>query len=288
MAAAVVLVWGQRASAQPTAAEVNEDLWYVLKLQGQQCGYMHTVTRLEGREVRTQSFTSLKIARGQTKVKVTVEQEHAETVDGKPLRIMSRMGLGETPVTYRGTIEGDRIKLETEQYGSKKAATYRFDPEIKFVWGQELAQRQRGLRPGTAFSVKTYDPSLKPDGPVNLQVSVRGKEKVDVLGLPRELHRVTTVMEIPSTDSAGGEEAGKGMTLEFRYEHKSAERNLYKVTFDGVLADNGLVQVQARLFKQRFAPRQRARSEIGDLMAHVAKGLLQDLAAYRVRVLSGG
>lgn len=186
-----------RLHAGPPPEKIDDEEWYVLRLQDQQCGYMHAITRQIGEEVVTKSMTQIKIARGKAKVGISIEQEFHETLDGKPLSFVNKTAMGEVPITYSGVVTNDKVTLVTEQFGTKRKATYDFDPEIRFAYGQTLAQRQRGLAAGVSFKVKTYEPSLKADGPIELEFKCHGKGEVDVLGKKLTLNRVTAIMKLP-------------------------------------------------------------------------------------------
>jgi hypothetical protein len=154
-------------------------------------------------------------SRDTARVKISVEQNCVESLDGRPMSFITQSGLSDAPVIYRGRVTDGKLHLETEQFGAAKKATYPFDPDIRFAWGQLLEQRRRGLTPGLTFTVKTYEPSLKVNGPVEMRITVGGKERVDVLGRQRELHRLVAVMILPSTATEeGGVGSGTGMEIE--------------------------------------------------------------------------
>ncbi|MCG8407360.1 MAG: transglutaminase family protein [Phycisphaerales bacterium] len=192
--------------------EFEED-WYVVTMQDQPCGYMHSIFKRVGKEVHSQTNTKIEIRRGPTIVKMVMDQTHRETLDGKPLGFKYVLSMGAVPETSVGTVEGDVIALTTEQYGVKKTKRYPFDPEIRFGWGQMLAQRERGLAPGTTFTLKTYDSTLKTDGPIDVEFKVHGKESIEVLGRKKRLHRVTASMKLEQAPM-GMPGAEGGMTID--------------------------------------------------------------------------
>jgi len=174
---------------------VPEDHWYVVKLQDQKCGYMHLEIKPAGDEVHTRSIMSLQISRGPTKLKITADQQFTETRDGRPLGFRQVMQLGEQPMTIEGTIRNGRLRLLRDLFNGKQEDTYDFDPEIKFAWGLCLEQIKHGLKPGTTFRVKSYDPSIKVDAPFEVELKVEGKESLAMPdGAKRALTKVTSTM----------------------------------------------------------------------------------------------
>jgi hypothetical protein len=191
----VLAACGRTLFAEPQAP-LNEDDWFVVKMQDKKCGYMHGTTRTVGKEVHTQSVMMFEIARGPAKVKITVDQKYLETLDGKPLGFVQTMNLGQMPITVRGTVKGKKIVLSTTQGQATNEVTHDFDPEIKFAWGLRLEEKRHGIKEGTTFSAKTYEPSLKPDGPIEIKVKIHEKGPVNVLGKKLNLWRTTATMNL--------------------------------------------------------------------------------------------
>jgi hypothetical protein len=177
-----------------TPSSASEDDWFIIELQGVPCGYMHSTQNRVGDEMRTRMLMDIGIARGDTKVKITADQSYRESMDGKPLGFVQKMSMGQMPVTQTGTVMGDKLKLVTTQEGSSNEKIYPFDPEVKFAWGQLLEQRKRGIKPGTKFSIKSYDPSVSADTALKVNFEVFDKEPVDVRGKKRELFKVVSTM----------------------------------------------------------------------------------------------
>lgn len=171
------------------------DEWFVVMLQGKKCGHVHGTTTRVGDEIHTRSRMRIQIARGPAKVRLEFDQRYRESLDGLPLAFHHTMNMGQIPVTQTGTIADGRLRLVNEQAGSKKILEYDFDPQIKFAWGQLLEQRKRGVKTGTTFTVKTYEPSIRQNGPVEMTFEFHDKEPVDVLGKRRELTRVTMTLQ---------------------------------------------------------------------------------------------
>jgi len=182
--------------------EFEED-WYVLKLQDQRAGYAHSVLKRVGDEMHSTLFMRIEMARGDTNVKVDVEQKYRETIEGRPLALQSKMQLGAMPVTTTGVVEDGKITLTNEQGGMKQSNTYDFDPEIKFGWGTLLAQREHGYEKGTKFTIKTYEPTVRVDGPVDVEIVSHGRETLDILGEKQSLIRLTSTTKMPMPGGSG-------------------------------------------------------------------------------------
>jgi hypothetical protein len=196
-AAALLLLAVGPASAQPTPP-AHEETWYILQMQDQKCGYLHSTTKTVGDQVHTRSYMQIEIAREGTTLKVSSDDNFRETTAGRPLAFRRSVSMGSAPMSYSGTIDNGRLTLITEQFGVQREATYDFDPEIRFSWGQLLEQRKHGLKPGTTYTLKTYEPSAKVNGPIAVEFKVFGTEEVDVLGEKRKLTRLSATLLMPS------------------------------------------------------------------------------------------
>ncbi len=174
----------------------GEEEWYVVKLQDAKCGYMSSIANRVGDEIHTKVHMSFEIARAEARVKIAMDQSYREGLDGRPLALDYEATMGQMPIRYAGEVKDGRLTLTTSQAGASHKETFDFDPEIKFAWGQVLEQRQRGLKPGTEFTVKTYEPSLKTDGPLSMTFKVLGKEKIDVGGKKQDAYRVSATIEL--------------------------------------------------------------------------------------------
>jgi hypothetical protein len=218
---AVILAFAAPVVAQPARTEMPkpEEHWYIVKLQDQKCGYMFIEMQPEGDEVRTHSLMSMQIRRGDNTIKITADQRYRETPDGRPLGFRHAMTLAEKPMTIEGAIDKGRLKVVQDQYGAKRESSYDFDPDIKFAWGLQLEQRKHGLAPGTTFTLKSYDPGIKIDGPFELTVTAVGKEPITLPGgESRTLTKVSSTMQlqgVPITTVSWVDDEANPLVMDF-------------------------------------------------------------------------
>ena len=179
-----------------------EEGWFIVEMQGQHCGHMHMTMRRIGDRIESKSIMSIEMARADTKLKIGIEQEYRETLAGDALGFRQVQTLGEMPSIVSGTIKNGRLKFVEEQAGAKHEKEYPWDAGAKFAWGQLLEQRKHGLAPGTEYTLKTYDPSIRPDGAVETAIKVIGKREIDVLGVKQKLTHVTATLKLGGATGA--------------------------------------------------------------------------------------
>ena len=191
-------------AADPTVPDEGmiEDAWFMVQLQGQHCGHMHSVMQRVGDEIRTQTTMNLEIARDKARIKIAMQQAYRETLKGEAIAFRQEQTLGEIPAIVTGEIKAGKLKLVESQAGTKMEHEYPWDPEARFAWGQLLAQREHGDKPGTKFTLKTYEPSIRPDGPVETQIAIGDKGDVDVLGEKRRLTMVISTLKLGGAKGA--------------------------------------------------------------------------------------
>jgi len=186
------------------------DDWFEARLMGKKAGHLHsTVERREERIISTLEM-HFALQRGEVEVELSVRQRFRETLDGRPLGFEHELRLAGQPIRQKGVIRGARLTLTTEQFGATTKQTYAFDAETKFSWGQLLEQRRRGLKTGTRYRFKTYDPSVAVDRAIDADVEVLGPERVPVGGRPTRAirTRMITNLAVPVTSETWVDEDG--------------------------------------------------------------------------------
>ncbi len=197
----------QRRSPAPPK---HDERWYVVMMQDpqtgeyMQCGYMHAVTKTVDEKVHSTMSTKIEIRRGPVSVEIIQEQNYVETPSGEPLSFRMVSSLGNDPETVSGTIMKGKVTLVAEQYGREKERNdYDFDPKIRFPWGQLLVQQGHGLKKGTKYTLKSYEPAFRKDGPLEMESEVMGRGMQSVLDVERELTRIRSVLKLGGASIPG-------------------------------------------------------------------------------------
>jgi len=215
----VAVVVGVCAAVQAQTETIpSQEHWYVVELDGQRCGYMHTTMEPLGDEVHTRSNTSMRIRRGKVELTIGIEQHQRETRDGRPLAFRNVLNLGREPMVIEGEIRQGRLRLVQDQFGAKHESEYPFDPEVKFAWGMYLEQKEQGRRPGTRCTVKSYDPSVRVDGGFEILFEIHDKETVLLPGgTQRMLTKVSSTMQLqmPITSQAWVDDDAEPLVMDF-------------------------------------------------------------------------
>lgn len=107
--------------AAPAAAwaQVIEDYWYVVEIQGKKCGHMHASTTKDGARFVTKSEMSMSLKRGEAVVPVGLSSEFTETADGKPVRMRSEVKLGTMPTIDEYVFRTDGVEVSHVVAGAR-------------------------------------------------------------------------------------------------------------------------------------------------------------------------
>jgi hypothetical protein len=125
MSAALVL-----AIASPAKAD-DHDLWYVVQMQGQRAGWMHTSEKSTGDTITTASEMNLKIKRGTQTVEIAISSEFVETKGGKPVSGKSSMTMAKVPTTSSYVFKDGEVEVTA---GSGAAKTTVMQPLPEGSW----------------------------------------------------------------------------------------------------------------------------------------------------------
>jgi len=141
--------------------------WYAVRMEGQHAGWMSQSQRTEGDRIVGRSAMSLSVARGATRVSISMEGEFVECTDGRPISMSSTQKLGNVPVEMRGTFragaKGTELELSTRQGGSETKATHALAGDGWLAPGAAGEFVKKKLAEGaTEIVVRTLDPASGP------------------------------------------------------------------------------------------------------------------------------
>src|SRR5260370_28015332 len=182
--ACLAVLFGTAAEPQ---GQVVEDYWEVAHLDGVKVGSMHTTVRTvdgeSGKLFRTTADFDLTIRRGTASVRLRMEQGTDETADGKVVAVSMRQGQGSRQLVLAGKLEDGKMHVEID--GGRIDRRLRWSDDVAGLYRREHLFQVRKSKPDDRFEVAAYDPEV--NAVVNLRVSVKEFETVDVLGMRTKL-----------------------------------------------------------------------------------------------------
>jgi len=178
------------------------DEWYAVMINGKKCGQMRTrMARIESEgidQIESQTKMRMRVRRGQAELSIGIAQKTIETLEGQPVQFSRTMYLGQSPVVTEGTVRKGKVTITTTQFGQKlPAKIYDMPDGAMMEWGLYREQFKRGLKPGTQYDLKIYEPTIAPDRACPTAIEIIGPETVDLFGRKVDAVKTSQIMRIP-------------------------------------------------------------------------------------------
>lgn len=173
------------------------DDWGEIYLAGGKVGYMHATMTRDGDRVRTAATMTMKIGRAAQNVTISTLQTTTEMLEGQPLSFASEMDASVMKTSIRGEIADGKVRVASAQFGMEQTQTFDFPAGAIMTWGMFRESLLRGFKPGTGYTLKTYTPDFRLDGPVDAVTKVGEWETFTHAGQQRKGQRVSVTMKSP-------------------------------------------------------------------------------------------
>jgi hypothetical protein len=176
------------------SAGTEETDYLAIMLENQKVGYaVHTRTVADDK-VTTTDHIEMTLGRGGQAVKVTMEETHFETPDGKPLGFETAMTTSGVEQKTTGRVTDGKALITRQAMGQAQELTVDWPADALLSEGLRLFQLKRGLTPGDSFEVRLFRPDMLLA--ITAQAKVGEKTKVDLLGRPLDLTEVELTMQV--------------------------------------------------------------------------------------------
>jgi len=167
-------------------------------LENKKVGYSVQKRLVADGKVTTAIETAITISRLNIPMTIHVSETCVETATGKPISFESVQELGAMTMKMTGTIdERGMVNVTTTSMGAQQKDSFAWPDGAVMAEGLRLMHAERGLKEGSKYTVKIFDPSIMQV--VEAQIEVGSKRNVDLLGRVVSLTEVTTTMNLPGT-----------------------------------------------------------------------------------------
>ncbi len=190
--------------AGPAMSASSETEYFAVFMEGKKVGFAiqsrvvadsTSSPRAEGK-VTTTVKVSITISRADVPVTLDWSKTSIETTDGEPLGFETVQKLGTMAMKITGTVNKQgKVYVTTHSMGSEKKNEVEWPSGAVMAEGVRLLTLKKGLKEGTQYSVKIFDPvELQA---IDAQIRIGPKQNVDLLGRVVTLTKVTTAYNIP-------------------------------------------------------------------------------------------
>jgi hypothetical protein len=151
-------------------------------IDGQKSGYVKSTRLIYGDRVETEVTTDMEMRRGGETLPIVTVSAMTETLEGAPLKISKTTRGAGMSQTVTGTITpGGTLRLTTESAGQISSRTVDWPKGALMNEGQRLESMRYGLKEGTAYASKYFDPDLLE--PIDVEILVGARSNLDLFGL---------------------------------------------------------------------------------------------------------
>lgn len=190
---AVVACWAMGLSSFAVCAETD---YLAIMLSGQKIGYaVHTRTEADGK-VTTAERLQMTLGRGGQGVKITMEETHIETADGKPLGFEMVMNTSGVEQKTTAVVKDGKAVITRYVMGQPQELTIDWPSEALLNEGLRLYQLKRGLKTGDVYEVTIFRPDMLMA--LTAQIRIGEQTMVDLFGRMLELTEVESILQVGS------------------------------------------------------------------------------------------
>jgi len=172
-------------------AQTQED-YLAIFLEGKKVGYAVNTREVLDDKVKTTTQMTITLSRGQMPITIGITATCLETTKGEPLAFESRQQMSIVQMTVSGTIEPNGMMLKKTGNVTERQ---KWLQGALLSEGLLLLQKEKGLKKGTAYKAKVFEPSSTDVYEVNFIIG--DKKPVDLLGRVVSLTEIRTTMINP-------------------------------------------------------------------------------------------
>ncbi|MCC6679517.1 MAG: transglutaminase domain-containing protein [Phycisphaeraceae bacterium] len=177
------------------AESTDFERWYVVMLQGQRVGHMHSSTHTVDQNVITREQMALTLRRGPSAVSVEQSMSFIETLEGRPVIAETMLRTAQQPLNSRYTFNDDGISIEREMAG--RSMREQVPPLAGEYLTPAAAQRrieQLDKQGADQIQLAMLDVSTGQPAVIAVAMTRIGQENIEVLGktVPAEVWDVTS------------------------------------------------------------------------------------------------
>lgn len=204
---ALVMLHAPAVRAEETAPKVDytnppqgvfADDWMRIELEGiGKVGYAHSEFTRKDDMIHSSTVLSIQLARAGQNIKIGVLQSAAETFAGVPRSFSHQMDMSVAKMSVEGKIEEGKVTVTSNQLGQSMTNVHDYPEGAVMSWGALLRQHKEGYKPGTTYTIKTYDPATAVNAALELTVNIIGPEKIKIDGEETDAILTSQTMKLP-------------------------------------------------------------------------------------------
>ena len=179
----------------PGGAPSAETQYFAVMLSGKKIGHAVNTLKVDRGKVVSDVKMVLQLRRQLLNLEVAVTSGAVETLEGKPLSFTYDVKASTMGQTVDGRIDkGGTLHVTITSGGQKRTREMAWPKGAILNYGMQLVSRQKGLKAGTTYTVRSFDPDAL--AARDTKVTVGKRKKVNLLGRVAMLTEVRSVMVV--------------------------------------------------------------------------------------------
>lgn len=181
------------------AARAEDEVWYLMLVDGAEAGYLHSVTEPtdDGGHVTTvDSLFRMKRLGSELEVRTTATT--TEDVGGQITRIRQLTKMAATETVAEGVVRDGMFEITTTTMGKDWSSSIEWPDDVPGPVELERRRVATGMRPGASLTFVQFDFTVGET--FEMTMTVVGPESLEIDGQPRQLVKVRTTSDlVPET-----------------------------------------------------------------------------------------
>lgn len=189
---ALLLFAGALLAARTAAAA--EELWHVVKINGNEAGHMCTRTEPEGGGFSTSVDNVFRMARMGTEIVIEQSLTQVEDARGQVVAVRERSLMAKSETLYDGVVKDGVLEFTTTSTG--KPRTDRIEWPEDMPGPEEIRRRilATGLAPGAEVKAAQFEFLI--GRPIGLTMRIVGPDRIELAGVPRTLTKIVAEADL--------------------------------------------------------------------------------------------
>jgi len=181
----------------------SEEEYFAVFIDGKKAGYaVRNRTAAEGK-VTTTEKVNITLSRTDIPVTMNTSETSIETTSGKPLGFEAVQDMSVMSMKVTGTVnQQGMVNLTVASMGKEEKSTLEWPKGAVMAEGLRLLELKSGLKEGSSYTVRIFNPSLL--DAIDAQVSVGPRQNIDLLGRVVALTEIKTTISMPEAGDIVG------------------------------------------------------------------------------------
>ncbi len=176
----------------------QQDEFYAVFINGKKVGYSTHARRIVDGKVMTSEMIDITVQRRSRSVRMRINQSSVETTDGKPISFAVNQVVGDTKIVCQGILNTQgKLDFTATHAGKTNKGTIKWHPDAVMAEGLRLLLLEYGLKPGTTFKARLFEPASLVSRQVTIHIGPQ--QEIDLVERKANLTEIKQITKTLNT-----------------------------------------------------------------------------------------